>query len=133
MQAERKFLQAQWRSKNKALQIKAAELATKLTEEHLGEYKGVKDYIAVRSLRDRLIEGAEKNFLGYYKGEAGVWDKLVRAYEIESEQFRSHLTVNFAGWSVNLLPAKRSTLLTWPCWHHLHTIIFTRCKLACIL
>lgn len=96
MQAERKFLQAQWRSKNKALQIKAAELATKLTEEYLEEYKGVKDYIAVRSLRDRLIEGAEKNFLGYYKGEAGVWDKLVGAYEIESEHIRSHLTVDLA-------------------------------------
>ena len=28
-----------------------------------------------------LAKGAEKNLFGYYTGEAGVWDKIVRAYE----------------------------------------------------
>lgn len=38
----------------------------------------------MKKLRDRLVSGAAKNFLGQFKGDAGVWDKLVRAYEVES-------------------------------------------------
>lgn len=30
---------------------------------------------------DLLAKGAEKNLFGYYTGDAGVWDKIVRAYE----------------------------------------------------
>ena len=89
MQAERKYLQTQWLSRNKALQLKAAELAKNLTEERFQEYKGLKDYLAARELRDCLIAGAEKSFLGYYKGDAGVWDKLIRAYEVESKRLVS--------------------------------------------
>ena len=89
LQVERRFLQTEWRSKNKALQLKAAELASSFSEEEFQEYKGLKHYLAARNLRDRLLAGAEKNFLGYYKGEAGVWDKLIRAYEVESKLIMS--------------------------------------------
>ena len=65
--------------------MKAAELAKSLSEEEFQEYNGLKEYLAARDLRDRLTAGAEKNFLGYYKGEAGIWDKLIKAYEIESK------------------------------------------------
>lgn len=94
LQVERRFLQNQWRAKNKALQLKAAELANSLSEEEFQEYKGLKDYLAGKDLRDRLTSGAEKNFLGYYKGEAGVWDKLIRAYEVESKLLAFQLNRN---------------------------------------
>lgn len=84
MQAERRFLQAHWLSRNKTLQTKAFDLSQNLPEE-LQAFRGLKDYLRARKVRDRLVEGAEKNFLGNYKGDAGIWDKLVRAYELESK------------------------------------------------
>ena len=71
-------MKAKWRSKCKALQLKVAELKPQDMQ------SGEANYQAARSIRDSLIATAEKNFLGYYKGEAGIWDKLVRAYEAES-------------------------------------------------
>ena len=74
-------MRAKWRSKCKALQLKVAELKAQLPQDMQG---GEANYQTARSIRASLIATAEKNFLGYYKGEAGIWDKLVRAYEAES-------------------------------------------------
>ena len=43
------------------------------------------DYHRARQVLDKLGETAEKNFLGSFKGEAGVWEKIVRTYESNSE------------------------------------------------
>jgi hypothetical protein len=39
------------------------------------------DYALVRAVRDLLSESAEKTLFGGLAGEAGIWDKLVTAYE----------------------------------------------------
>ena len=38
-------------------------------------------YLAALRLRDQLAASAEKTLLGYFKGEAGVVDKIVKAFE----------------------------------------------------
>ena len=45
------------------------------------------DYLRAKQVLDKLIasEGAEKSFLGSYKGAAGSWEKVVRAYEYNRE------------------------------------------------
>ncbi len=39
------------------------------------------NYHAALRLRDELARSAEKTLLGYYKGEAGIVDKIVKAFE----------------------------------------------------
>jgi hypothetical protein len=44
------------------------------------------DYLRAKEVLAKLMsEGAEKGFLGSYKGAAGAWDKIVRAYEYNCE------------------------------------------------
>jgi hypothetical protein len=82
VQVERQFLKAKWRSRCKALQLKVAELKNQLPKDM---QSGEASHQNSKLVRDMLISSADKNFLGYYKGKAGVWDKIVRAYESESE------------------------------------------------
>lgn len=43
------------------------------------------DFFAVQHIRDALAEGADKGYFGGLKGQAGTWDKLVKAYQKQSE------------------------------------------------
>ncbi len=43
------------------------------------------DYLRSQDILSKLSETAEKSFLGSFKGAAGTWDKLVRAYEYGCE------------------------------------------------
>lgn len=44
------------------------------------------DFFAAQQIRDSLAQGADKGYFGGLKGAAGTWDKLIRAYEKQSEQ-----------------------------------------------
>ena len=46
------------------------------------------DYFAAKHILAQLAGTAEKGLLGGYKGEAGKWDKIVRAYEANRERLR---------------------------------------------
>ena len=49
-----------------------------------------------QQVRNLLARGAEKNLFGYYTGEAGVWDKVVRAYESKGKLIWRRITQNHA-------------------------------------
>ena len=44
------------------------------------------NYFAAKEIRDKLAGSADKNLFGGLKGSAGAWDKIVKAYEKQSEQ-----------------------------------------------
>ena len=48
------------------------------------------EYAAVKRIRDTLAETAEKTFFGILTGTAGLWDKVLRAYEKDSECMPDH-------------------------------------------
>ena len=39
-------------------------------------------------MRDALAVGAGKTVLGYLKGEAGVWDAILRAYKSKGDRLQ---------------------------------------------
>jgi len=43
------------------------------------------DYFLAKAVLAKLTETAEKSFLGSFKGAAGSWDKVVKAYEYNRE------------------------------------------------
>lgn len=51
------------------------------------------DYALVRAVRDLLSETAEKTLFGGLAGEAGIWDKLVTAYERQGA--RNHVELQY--------------------------------------
>jgi len=84
---ERKQLPADWRRRLQVIQASAADAAAALpadSRDAVGGRDAPLDYAAVRAARDRLAQGAERSFFGGLAGPAGVWDKLVRAYERDS-------------------------------------------------
>jgi hypothetical protein len=46
---------------------------------------GLPSRVRGRQVRDALAVGAGKTVLGYLKGEAGVWDAIVRAYKSKGD------------------------------------------------
>ena len=48
------------------------------------------EYAAVKQIRDTLAETAEKTFFRNLTGTAGLWDKVLRAYEKDSEAISVH-------------------------------------------
>ena len=69
------------------IQLKLAEVVKRLPEQLSTLGDGATDYAGAKAVRNKLAETADKNLFGYLTGEAGVWDKLVRAYEKDSENF----------------------------------------------
>ena len=47
------------------------------------------DYPATKDIRDTLAQTSDKSLFGGLLGPASVWDKIVRAYEKDSEQLRA--------------------------------------------
>ena len=84
-QTSRQKLSKDWHKKLQAIRAKAGEAAKELpTEISLpkGETPG---YTTVKSIRDTLAKTADKTFFGSLTGTAGLWDKILRAYEKDSE------------------------------------------------
>eukprot|EP00884_Botryococcus_braunii_P000658 jgi/Botrbrau1/10593/Bobra.0358s0013.1 len=85
---ERRQLPKDWRKRVNAIQGKVAVAATQLPAEVLrdvlGDAEAQLDYQAVKAVRDKLAETAEKTLFGGVAGPAGVWDKLCKAYEKEN-------------------------------------------------
>lgn len=90
MQIERRQLPKDWRKRVNAIQgkigVAAKQLPAGVLQEVLGDAEAQLDYQAVKAVRDKLAETAEKTLFGGVSGPAGVWDKLCKAYEKESEK-----------------------------------------------
>ena len=84
LQISRQKLSKEWHKKLQAIKAKAAEAAEDLPPELALPEKNLIEYAAVKSIRDKLAETADKTFFGNLTGSAGLWDKILRAYEIDS-------------------------------------------------
>lgn len=89
MQVDRKKLAADWRKRLQTVQASAlaagreglsSQLQTQLLSHSNDSAAGI-SYLAALRLRDELAKSADKTLLGYYKGEAGVVDGIVKAFE----------------------------------------------------
>ena len=89
LQVDRRKLAADWRKRLQAVQASAlaasqeglsGELQAQLLAGSSDSTSG-STYLAALQLRDELAASAEKTLLGYYKGEAGIVDKIVKAFE----------------------------------------------------
>ncbi len=84
-QISRQKLSKDWHKKLQAIKAKAAELSKDLPPElSLPEGDAV-EYGAVKAIRDTMAKTAEKTFFGNLTGTAGLWDKVLRAYEKDSK------------------------------------------------
>ena len=84
MQISRQKLSKDWHRKLQAIKAKAAEAAEELPPPLALPEKNLVEYAAVKSIRDKLAETADKTFFGIRTGPAGLWDKILRAYEKDS-------------------------------------------------
>lgn len=82
---DRKQVPSDFNRKLQAIQAKAAEAVRQLPPGFLGQFEGGEDvpldYFLAQAVLGKLGETAEKTFLGSYKGAAGEWEKIVKAYE----------------------------------------------------
>lgn len=84
LQISRQKLSKDWHKKLQAIKAKAAEAAEDLPLELALPEKTLLEYAAVKFIRDKLAETADKTFFGNLTGSAGLWDKILRAYEKDS-------------------------------------------------
>lgn len=86
---DRKKLAADWRKRLQAVQAAAvatsreglsSQLQAQLLASSHDSATGI-SYLAALRLRDELAQSADKTLLGYFKGEAGVVDKIVKSFE----------------------------------------------------
>lgn len=85
MQVGRGFLGKAWHAKQKALQSKVADQSSNLPHDLRPGEDTVLDFSFVTAVRDKLAETAERNFLNNLTGDAGRWDKIVKAYTKDSK------------------------------------------------
>lgn len=114
MQVEHKQLSSAWRKILQAIQARViAELGSLPASLQPEEGKAT-DYAAAKHIRDTLAETANNSLLGGLKGTAGLWDKIVKAY-----QARSELIQNMSMCYVSAVPQKvinsspRAVACTW--------------------
>lgn len=95
-QVQRQKLPADWHKRLQAIQSKITEavkeLPAGLLAGLLGSTEAVVDYFAAVKVRDRLAETGERTLFGGLTGQAGVWDKIVRAYENGGEHLLASTT-----------------------------------------
>lgn len=82
-QGTRKHLPVDWRKRLRAIQA-AASTELETLPAQLSTDAAV-DYFAALAIRSSLAEDADKGLFGGLKGAAGTWDKLVKAYEKQSQ------------------------------------------------
>lgn len=82
---DRRQVPTDWVRRLQAVQAQAAAAVAELPPGFLAQLEGGEDaplnYARAKQVLERLAETAEKSLLGSYKGAAGVWGKLVHAYE----------------------------------------------------
>ncbi|KAL4459017.1 hypothetical protein ABPG75_013882 [Micractinium tetrahymenae] len=82
---DRKQVPADYNRKLQAIQATAVEAVRELPPGFLGQFEGGEDvpldYFLAAAVLGKLSETAEKGFLGSFKGAAGDWEKVVKAYE----------------------------------------------------
>eukprot|EP00887_Chlorella_sp_A99_P006696 scaffold3.g6696.t1 len=87
---DRRQVPTDWVRRLQAVQAQAAAAVAELPPGFLAQLEGGEDaplnYARAKQVLERLAETAEKSLLGSYKGAAGVWGKLVHAYESNPAQ-----------------------------------------------
>jgi CDK5 regulatory subunit-associated protein 3 len=84
-QVTRQKLPVDWHARLQAIQARSAQAAKELPPGLLASLPGADgtavDYFRARAVRDKLAQDGERSLFGGLTGQAGVWDKIVRAYE----------------------------------------------------
>lgn len=85
VQVARQKLPADWHKRLQAIQAKVTEAVKELPAGLLTQVAGSSevpvDYFRAVQLRDKLAETGERTLFGGLTGQAGIWDKIVKAYE----------------------------------------------------
>ena len=86
LQISRQIVPKDWRKKLQYNQSKVAQAIKVLPPEYAPRNAdSAMDYLEVKAMRDTLAAStSERTFFGGLTGHAGVWNKLVRAYEKDS-------------------------------------------------
>ena len=95
VQTSRQITPRDWRKKLQYIQSKVAVAAVALPQDQRpSDADTAMDYLEVRDMRDTLAAStSERSLFGGLTGHAGVWDKLVRAYEKERAHCRPHVNL----------------------------------------
>jgi hypothetical protein len=85
LQVTRQKLPSDWHKRVQAIQAKIAQASKELPPGLLSSLPGGADipidYLRAVDIRDKLAETAERTMFGGLSGQAGTWDKIVKAYE----------------------------------------------------
>lgn len=89
-QVARQKLPADWHKRLQAIQGKMAqavkELPAGLLAQVAGSGEAPVDYFRAVAIRDKLAQSGERSLFGGLTGQAGIWDKIVKAYENGGEE-----------------------------------------------
>lgn len=82
---QRQKLPADWHKRLQAIQAKVTEAVKELPAGLLaglpGGAEAAVDYFRAVEIRDKLAQTGERTLFGGLTGQAGIWDKIVKAYE----------------------------------------------------
>jgi hypothetical protein len=85
LQVARQKLPHDWHKRLQAIQAKVTEAVKELPAGVLSQVAGSAeapvDYFRAVQIRDKLAETGERSIFGGLTGQAGIWDKIVKAYE----------------------------------------------------
>lgn len=85
LQVARQKLPQDWHKRLQAIQAKVTEAVKELPAGVLTQVAGsaevAVDYFRAVQIRDKLAETGERSLFGGLTGQAGIWDKIVKAYE----------------------------------------------------
>lgn len=89
-QVSRQKLPADWHKRLEAIKSKISEAEKELPAGLLSQLPGPADapvdYFRAVQVRDKLAASGERSLFGGLLGQAGTWDKIVKAYENGGEQ-----------------------------------------------
>jgi hypothetical protein len=81
----RQKLPHDWHKRLQAIQAKVSEAVKELPAGVLAQVAGGAevpvDYFRAVQIRDKLAATGERSLFGGLTGQAGIWDKIVKAYE----------------------------------------------------
>jgi len=84
-QVARQKLPHDWNKRLQAIQAKVSEAVKEVPAGLLAQLAGSAevpvDYFRSVQIRDKLAETGERSLFGGLTGQAGTWDKIVKAYE----------------------------------------------------
>lgn len=85
LQVVRQKLPHDWHKRLQAIQAKVSEAVKELPAGVLTQVAGSAevpvDYFRAVQIRNKLAETGERSLFGGLTGQAGIWDKIVKAYE----------------------------------------------------